>query len=418
MAKQENNLPLDANLYTEQKPTSKRPNTTLICVVCGDSALGYNFDAISCESCKAFFRRNALRPLDRLKCRGAGNCEITVENRKRCKRCRLEKCFKMGMRKEWILTDEEKQKKRNQLVEKRRLKHSQEPTTVHRHRRRIPVNSRTENSNSDDDSASPQRTTNTNEETSLMTEVDWSKIHRIQTAYTEAIEYNQVFGVPLYPATHSIHTALELIRAPTYLSSLRLITYLKRTEEFFLLDIDDRVTLVKHNLLAAVFMHIVLIYDPVADTYHEHNTQDPVFQGKDWIEILGEDFYHDITATVTKIIRIVEYDRVVVKILLIILIYIKGFCAYDLLNEPSLNNMFVAYNIQNIYLETLYKYCLHQYGSTKTIRLFTNLIGAFFSIQRLSIHLKDLTHEIIDASQLSPLMQSVLQLPDTTASRS
>jgi len=30
-----------------------------ICVVCGDKALGYNFDAISCESCKAFFRRNA-----------------------------------------------------------------------------------------------------------------------------------------------------------------------------------------------------------------------------------------------------------------------------------------------------------------------------------------------------------------------
>jgi hypothetical protein len=24
---------------------------------------GYNFDAIVCESCKAFFRRNALQPL-------------------------------------------------------------------------------------------------------------------------------------------------------------------------------------------------------------------------------------------------------------------------------------------------------------------------------------------------------------------
>ncbi|ESN94826.1 hypothetical protein HELRODRAFT_87552 [Helobdella robusta] len=32
-----------------------------ICGVCGDKALGYNFDAISCESCKAFFRRNAYK---------------------------------------------------------------------------------------------------------------------------------------------------------------------------------------------------------------------------------------------------------------------------------------------------------------------------------------------------------------------
>ena len=32
-----------------------------ICLVCGDRALGYNFNAISCESCKAFFRRNAFK---------------------------------------------------------------------------------------------------------------------------------------------------------------------------------------------------------------------------------------------------------------------------------------------------------------------------------------------------------------------
>jgi hypothetical protein len=32
----------------------------LICVVCGSIARGYNFGAITCMSCKMFFRRNAL----------------------------------------------------------------------------------------------------------------------------------------------------------------------------------------------------------------------------------------------------------------------------------------------------------------------------------------------------------------------
>ena len=32
-----------------------------VCEVCGDAALGHNFGTVTCESCKAFFRRNAFR---------------------------------------------------------------------------------------------------------------------------------------------------------------------------------------------------------------------------------------------------------------------------------------------------------------------------------------------------------------------
>lgn len=39
----------------------KRCKDDRICTVCGDKALGYNFNAMTCESCKAFFRRNALK---------------------------------------------------------------------------------------------------------------------------------------------------------------------------------------------------------------------------------------------------------------------------------------------------------------------------------------------------------------------
>ena len=42
---------------------SRKNKEDKICGVCGDRALGFNFDAISCESCKAFFRRNAPKGL-------------------------------------------------------------------------------------------------------------------------------------------------------------------------------------------------------------------------------------------------------------------------------------------------------------------------------------------------------------------
>ena len=38
---------------------------TPICGVCGAPATGYNFDQITCQSCKIFFRRNALRDMVR-----------------------------------------------------------------------------------------------------------------------------------------------------------------------------------------------------------------------------------------------------------------------------------------------------------------------------------------------------------------
>jgi len=42
---------------------SKSNKGDKLCAVCGDKAFGCNFDAISCESCKAFFRRNASKEM-------------------------------------------------------------------------------------------------------------------------------------------------------------------------------------------------------------------------------------------------------------------------------------------------------------------------------------------------------------------
>jgi hypothetical protein len=249
-------------------------------------------------------------------------------------------------------------------------------------------------------------------ELSSMSPLDWTQIHQIQLAYTEGIGMNQVTGVPLYPATQAIYSTLDLLRIPTYLASIRLIAFLKQIPEFDSFDAEDRVTLVKHNLLAVVLTHTVLLYDPLADTYHEYNTADPIFRGQDWIDILGEEFYHALTRLATTLIEIVHYDRVIIKVFLFLILTSKGFCAYDIAHEPSLNNYPLVISTHYAYLTSLYNYCLQHYGPNKTLLLFTRSLGQLLAVQRLAVHLKDFVHDHVDTSQLSPLLQSVLQLAD------
>ncbi|XP_059163808.1 nuclear hormone receptor HR96-like isoform X2 [Physella acuta] len=107
----------------EQKRRPKpKDGTMLFCGVCGDRALGYNFDAISCESCKAFFRRNALKAKP-FTCSFEGNCKLDAHTRKFCSGCRLKKCFSIGMKKEWIL-NEDQLVKRRQRQQTRQLQQS------------------------------------------------------------------------------------------------------------------------------------------------------------------------------------------------------------------------------------------------------------------------------------------------------
>ncbi|XP_054162246.1 vitamin D3 receptor-like [Oppia nitens] len=94
------------------------------CVICGDRAIGYNFNALTCESCKAFFRRNALKTPP--KCKYQDNCVIDIDKRRLCTQCRLRKCFEYGMNKDAVWTVSAKQERKFKIEMnkiKRELEH-------------------------------------------------------------------------------------------------------------------------------------------------------------------------------------------------------------------------------------------------------------------------------------------------------
>merc|ERR1719195_37897 len=85
-----------------------------ICTICGEMAPEddkhhLHYGGICCYSCRAFFRRahqNTKRP--NFECKSGGNCQITVKNRRKCQKCRYEKCVNIGMDPRWVLTSDQK----------------------------------------------------------------------------------------------------------------------------------------------------------------------------------------------------------------------------------------------------------------------------------------------------------------------
>jgi hypothetical protein len=52
---------------------------------------------------------------------GHGQCSVAYSTRRKCQRCRLDRCFAMGMRKDFIRSEEEKQRRKTRLEENRSI---------------------------------------------------------------------------------------------------------------------------------------------------------------------------------------------------------------------------------------------------------------------------------------------------------
>ncbi|XP_053734700.1 androgen receptor-like isoform X3 [Synchiropus splendidus] len=73
-----------------------------VCQVCGDDASGCHYGAVTCGSCKVFFKRAAADPCvptgkQNHLCASRNDCTIDKLRRKNCASCRLKRCFMSGM---------------------------------------------------------------------------------------------------------------------------------------------------------------------------------------------------------------------------------------------------------------------------------------------------------------------------------
>ena len=79
------------------------------CSVCliKNVKVGKHYGAVTCYSCRAFFRRSQDRKRP-LRCKLSNSCEVGPDIGKSCPKCRYEKCLGVGMQPHLVLNEQEK----------------------------------------------------------------------------------------------------------------------------------------------------------------------------------------------------------------------------------------------------------------------------------------------------------------------
>ncbi|XP_062989804.1 bile acid receptor isoform X1 [Elgaria multicarinata webbii] len=212
-----------------------------LCVVCGDKASGYHYNALTCEGCKGFFRRSITKNAV-YKCKNGGNCEMDMYMRRKCQKCRLQKCKEVGMLAECLLTE-------IQCKSKRLRKNTTQP-----------IDQTTGEDTEGPDLKQVSSTTKFYKEKVELTPEQQNLLHYIMDSYNKQRFPPEVSKKLVQEAFSAEENFLILTEMATSHVQV-LVEFTKRLPGFQTLDHEDQIALLKGSAVEAMFLRSAEIFN-------------------------------------------------------------------------------------------------------------------------------------------------------------
>ncbi|CAF3629428.1 unnamed protein product [Rotaria sp. Silwood1] len=337
---------------------------------------------------KTFFRRNAYNEHIRYTCRVLSKCEITIATRRHCSACRLNKCFRQGMKKELI----------------RSL------TAIGRAKSGMMINSHCHQQQ-----LSRLTTMDfipSNNQSTLVFD-DWNLITNIRNAYEDyCIEpfLASHETIPLIITTQPYRSRVKIQRLidlrQKYLNVIisfikRILQYNKFIESHYEYIKDNFRTLLSLNTSELMKSNVLKYFPWEYDRF--------LFES-----ILTENFIQCLEKHIYIYETFAPYDPLFIKLFLIILVLTCGISPvfkkiqYNSIDfSPCPKEIF---RIQNYYLTLLWKYVIYRLGYYDSIMYSVRFIQHILRRQIIEADLTDIIQKRDDHGQLARLMEKTIKL--------
>ncbi|CAF1016599.1 unnamed protein product [Adineta ricciae] len=343
------------------KPTTNTMESSL-CLICNATAHVNHYGAISCYSCKMFFRRHSLRKKNIRMCRMNGCCCINERTRKICIPCRLAKCIAAGMSPALI-------RKAYQPVVRLPVDKSEQKQT------RISSLSLLSN------------------DLSTLRTVDWTLLSNVIHAYDKFTLITWLHPLITYANSSRLTVNLNVaIDSVALISTLYTAVelFLRATADFQILTIAEQQSLFQRNLHGLFLLYAISTLRNAGILGNRQNQRIVV-------PIYGQ----AVVDRVSMISTTLDSNSPIVKLIQIVFAFSTNCFAVtyrkNVDRDALLHGSFRLFGSQNVYITILWKYMLYQYGFRESVARFSTLVGKLLDLISMSsdVYNENAYHQVL-----------------------
>ncbi|XP_030282054.1 bile acid receptor isoform X4 [Sparus aurata] len=342
-----------------------------LCVVCGDKASGYHYNALTCEGCKGFFRRSITKNAV-YKCKSGGNCEMDMYMRRKCQECRLRKCKEMGMLAECLLTEIQCKSKR-----------------LRKNTKTSPGQSTGDETEGADNTDNKQVTSTTR----LSKKVEITKEQQaLVKVVVEAYNRHQIPQDVAKKLLQDQYSAEENFLLLTEMATSQvqvLVEFTKNIPGFLSLDREDQIALLKGSAVEAMFLRSAQVFSKKMPNGHTEVLEERIRKSGISEEFMTPmfNFYKSIGE-----LHMVEEEQALLTTITILTP-----------DRPYVKDQQAVERLQETILDVLRKMCVLQHPQDP--QYFARLLGRLTELRTLShYHAEMLTSWRVNDHKFTPLL--------------
>ncbi|XP_076366208.1 vitamin D3 receptor-like isoform X2 [Tachypleus tridentatus] len=328
------------------------------CRVCGDRAKSFHFGGLSCDSCKAFFRRSVQSAgYKNFQCPYRRTCEITISSRKCCQFCRFQKCVNIGMEKGWVMTEEE----RVHVLRIRASKRQQQQQEVDQERRKI----RRETYDAD-----------LNEIAKFLTKDDIRCIESIMNSYGNSC-LSVSFGGSL--SSRACGRSRTEIIDMFFTVIKQFAHFAQQLRSFAIIPRHDQETLLRTGVMELCFLRGAYVFDEARGTWPDQEKMwhqvSPTLSAEDVKRLVSVELF-DKHMEFIRGLKEIDIDEPTLMLLLVTVLMSS--------DRAGLVNVNLVSKEQEKYCVLLKNYMLWRYGSRKATVLYPKLFLQLPNLRELT----------------------------------